>query len=287
MKLLSFDLDGRRAWGVLADERHDRFDLVDGRGLSMGRFPTVEAVLQAGALDEMAKLAARARPSLDSRQIALALPVLPGKLLAVGGNFHAHAREIGLSEPDGPTAPIFFSRFVDSLALPGAPLIRPRVSTQLDFEGELAVIIGKPAHCIDAADAPACVAAYTCFNDGSVRDYQKASITAGKNFWRSGSLGPWLVTPDALPDPSRCMLETRLNGEIMQTAPLSDLIYSVAELVAYASTFTPLACGDVIATGTPAGIGARRVPPRWLSPGDVVEVEISGIGVLRNGIADA
>jgi 2-keto-4-pentenoate hydratase/2-oxohepta-3-ene-1,7-dioic acid hydratase in catechol pathway len=283
MKLLSYRHADDLSWGVLVTpDAHGR-DIVDGRRATDGRHATLEAVLDAGALDRVATAVANAPPSLRASEVEWRLPVQPRKLLAVGGNYREHAQEIGMTDP---AAPIFFSRFADSLVAPGAALVRPRVSSHFDFEGELAVVIGKAGRYIDALDAARHIAGYTCFNDGSVRDFQKQSIEAGKNFHASGSLGPWIVTADEIDDPTRCELRTRINGEVMQQASTGELIHSVAALIAYASTFTPLAPGDVIATGTPAGIGARRTPPRWLRPGDVVEVDISGIGVLRNEVVD-
>lgn len=283
MKLLSFTHGDASRWGALVDRKAHGFDVVDGQRATHGRFATLDEVLRADALVDVAQAVSQSAPTFRSDTIRWRPPLQRGKLLAVGGNYAEHVKEIGLHAQ---AAPIFFSRFHDSLVGSGEPLIRPRVSEQLDFEGELAVIIGKPGRYIDAADAQRHIAGYCCFNDGSVRDFQKASIAAGKNFCASGSLGPWIVTADELPDPTRCVLRTRVNGEVMQSAPLSNLIHPIASLVAYASTFTQLAGGDVIATGTPAGIGARRTPPRWLAPGDVVEVEISGVGVLINRVVD-
>jgi 2-keto-4-pentenoate hydratase/2-oxohepta-3-ene-1,7-dioic acid hydratase in catechol pathway len=165
-------------------------------------------------------------------------------------------------------------------------MIRPRVSSQFDFEGELAVIIGRPGRHIRADRALDYVAGYTCFVDGSVRDYQKFSVTAGKNFPATGPLGPWLVTTDEIPDPGRLTLSTRLNGVEMQHATTADMIHSVSAIVAYCSDFTALSAGDVIATGTPEGAGHHRSPQLWMKAGDVLEVEISGIGLLRARVVD-
>nr|WP_174995121.1 fumarylacetoacetate hydrolase family protein [Pandoraea anhela] len=283
MKLLSFMRDDQLTWGALVARNEQGFDIIDGQQATHGRFATLDDVIAAEAIGHIADALVSSTATLRSKTINWRIPVRPRKLLAVGGNYAAHAREIGMKEP---AAPVFFSRFCDSLVAPEAPLIRPRVSKQLDFEGELAVVIGKPGRYIDASKAGQHIAGYTCFDDGSVRDFQKQSIEAGKNFYATGSLGPWVVTSDELADPAQCVLYTRVNGEVMQSAPLSDLIHPVTSLIAYASTFTPLACGDVIATGTPAGIGARRTPQRWLEPGDIVEIEISRIGVLRNGVTD-
>ena len=168
-------------------------------------------------------------------------------------------------------------------------MIRPvSVSENYDFEGELAVIIGRAAHRVAASDAFAFVAGYSCLNDGSIRDFQRHSgqFTPGKNFLKSGSLGPWLVTRDEIEDVRGLTLETRLNDELMQSASTSDLIFDIPKLIEYCTTFTRLEPGDIIATGTPGGVGAARTPPVWMKPGDTIEVSISGIGVLRNSIAD-
>ncbi|MDR5770006.1 fumarylacetoacetate hydrolase family protein [Caballeronia sp. LZ028] len=283
MKLLSYSHAGHAAWGAWIPADAQGYDIVDGTRATDGHYATLDAVIDACALDTVATALADSRPSVRASEIEWRLPLRPRKLLAVGGNYREHAQEIGMTAP---AAPVFFSRFADSLVAPHAAIVRPRVSMQLDFEGELAVVIGNPGRHIAEADAARHIAGYTCFNDGSVRDFQKQSIEAGKNFHASGSLGPWIVTADDVDDPTRCELRTRVNGELMQQASTGELIHSVSALIAYASTFTPLAPGDVIATGTPAGIGARRTPPRWLRPGDVVEIDISGIGVLRNRVTD-
>jgi 2-keto-4-pentenoate hydratase/2-oxohepta-3-ene-1,7-dioic acid hydratase in catechol pathway len=220
------------------------------------------------------------------------LPVIPSprKIICVGVNYLAHIREMGREPPAYPT---LFVRYPDSLVGHGGVLRRPRESTHYDYEGELAIVIGRPARRVAAAEALASVAGYTCLLDGSVRDWQNhtTQFIPGKNFPATGSCGPWLVTTDEIPDPSRLHIETRINGQVMQSAPTSDLCFDVRRIVEYVSAFTPLSPGDVIATGTPSGVGFARKPPRWLVPGDVVEVSISGpggagIGTLRNVVAD-
>jgi 2-keto-4-pentenoate hydratase/2-oxohepta-3-ene-1,7-dioic acid hydratase in catechol pathway len=165
-------------------------------------------------------------------------------------------------------------------------MVRPTVSECFDFEGELAIVISRAGRHIKKERALDHVAGYTCFVDGSVRDYQKISVTSGKNFPGTGPLGPWVVTTDEIPDPSRLTLTTRLNGQEVQHSGTDVLIHSVPEIVAFCSDFTALAPGDVIATGTPEGVGHRRTPPLWMKAGDVLEVEISGIGVLRTRSVD-
>lgn len=183
---------------------------------------------------------------------------------------------------------MFFTRFADSQTAHNGPIVRPIASEKLDFEGELAVVIGRPARHVKAVDAFDYVAGCSCYNDGSVRDWQKHTIqfTPGKNFPSTGGFGPWLVTADELADPSALSLTTRLNGEVVQQATTDDLIFDIPTLIQYCSTFTELRPGDVIITGTTGGVGAFRQPPLWMKPGDVVEVEISRIGVLKNTIVD-
>lgn len=262
------------------------FGLVSGDGIvDLGRrvpYPGVKAVLEAGALGELARHAGAA-PDLALSDVTF-LPAVPQdrKVLCVGLNYRAHVAEsAGREVPENPR---IFARLADTIIGHGAPMWRPRNSVQFDYEGELAAVIGRPGRHIPAERAMEHVAGYTCFNDGSVRDFQKHSVTAGKNFPATGPLGPWLVTADEIPDPAALTLSTRLNGREMQRASTGDMILSVAELIAYVSAFTPLLPGDVIATGTPEGVAHARRPPPWMQPGDVVEVEISGIGVLRNPV---
>jgi 2-keto-4-pentenoate hydratase/2-oxohepta-3-ene-1,7-dioic acid hydratase in catechol pathway len=214
-------------------------------------------------------------------------PVIPNpdKILCVGINYATHMRETG-REP--PSHPMLFPRFSESQVGHGQAMLRPAESEQLDFEGELAVVIGKAGRRISAESALDHVAGYACYNDGSVRDWQRhtSQFLPGKNFVRTGGFGPWLVTADEIPDPSKLVLQTRLNGQVMQRAPISDLIFDVPALIAYSSTFLTLLPGDVIVTGTTSGVGAYRSPPVWMRAGDTVEVEISGIGILRNLIQD-
>ena len=264
------------------------FGLVSGKGIidvrrRLGlRYVDVRTVLEVGALELLAAQAG-AEPDVALSDVAF-LPAVPGerKVLCVGLNYRAHVAEsAGREVPENPR---IFARLADTVIGHGAPMWRPRNSEQFDYEGELAVVIGKPGRHIPAARALEHVAAYTCFNDGSVRDFQKHSVTAGKNFPRTGPLGPWLVTADEIPDPAALTLTTRVNGQTMQSAGTEDMILTVQELIAYVSAFTPLAPGDVMATGTPEGVAHARRPPPWLKPGDVVEVEIGGIGTLRNPV---
>jgi len=276
MKIVSYSHRGGASYG-----------LVKGEGIiEAGRHlphPDVSAVLAAGALGDLAALAGEA-PSLALADSTF-LPAVPNplrKVLCVGLNYRAHVAEAAGREV--PENPRIFARLDDTIIAHGAPLWCPPNSSHFDYEGELAVVIGKPGRRIPAASALGHVAAYTIFNDGSLRYYQKHSVTAGKNFPHTGPLGPWLVTADEIPDPAALTLETRVNGERRQRTSTGDMILSVPELIAYISEFTPLAAGDVIATGTPEGVAHARKPPPWLKPGDIVEIEISGIGTLRNPV---
>ncbi|WP_020203075.1 MULTISPECIES: fumarylacetoacetate hydrolase family protein [Cupriavidus] len=281
MRLISFTHGGREAFGVVVGDRI--VDLAPHRD-AVGA--SLREALARGALPRIAAIAADSQPSLAVADVEF-LPVIPdpAKILCVGINYASHVRETGREMP---RYPMFFTRFADSQVAHGKPIVRPRASEKLDFEGELAVVIGKTARHVAAADALGYVAGYACYNDGSVRDWQKHTIqfTPGKNFPQTGAFGPWLVTSDEIPDPSQLTLTTRLNGEVVQQARTDDLIFSVGDVIAYCSTFTELRPGDVIITGTTGGVGAFRNPPLWMRAGDVVEVEISGIGVLRNGIQD-
>jgi 2-keto-4-pentenoate hydratase/2-oxohepta-3-ene-1,7-dioic acid hydratase in catechol pathway len=277
MKLLSYVAGGRECFGAVSGD--GVVALNDKIGL-----PDLRAALAAGALDAMRKAAQDGKPDHKLSDITL-LPVIPNpnKILCAGVNYRAHAAEVGRELPKQPS---MFIRFDDTLVGHGGDMIRPSASDNFDFEGELALIIGKPGRHIKAEHALGHVAGYTCFVDGSVRDYQKFSVTSGKNFPGTGPLGPWLVTADEIPDPSKLTLITRLNGQQVQHATTDQLIYTIPQIIAFCSDFTALSPGDVIATGTPEGVGHGRKPPLWMKPGDVLEVEITGIGVLRTRIVD-
>ena len=273
MKFATIHTSTGPAWGIVEGDA-----LIDLRGA----YPTLRAAIAAGALATLAN---------DGPRIPLAgatfLPVVPdaGKVFCVGLNYENHRAETGRPEVGNPT---IFTRFARTHIGHGAPIIRPRVSTDLDFEGELAVIIGVPGRYIARADAMAHVAGYACYNDGSVRDWQRhtSQFIPGKNFDGTGPFGPYMVTPDEMGPLGPQRLQTRVNGQVVQDTTLADMIFDVPRVIEYCSTFTALEPGDVIATGTPGGVGARRTPPLWLKPGDTVEVEIDGVGLLRNGVVD-
>jgi 2-keto-4-pentenoate hydratase/2-oxohepta-3-ene-1,7-dioic acid hydratase in catechol pathway len=278
MKLASFTVSGRASYGLIADG-----GIVD-LGARLGsRYPTLRAAIAGDALGEIAR-AAGTKPDLPLAQATLLPPIpAPDKIVCIGLNYRAHAAEAGLKVPEHPS---LFLRLNNTLVPHGGALVRPSVSSDIDYEGELAVVIGRGGRHIAAAQALDHVAGYACFNDGSLRDYQRQhSVAVGKNFVATGGFGPWLVTADEIPDPSQLILTTRLNGTQVQRGETADMIFSVPQIIAYVSAFTRLEPGDVISTGTPPGVGMARKPPLWLKPGDVVEVEISRIGVLRNAVA--
>jgi 2-keto-4-pentenoate hydratase/2-oxohepta-3-ene-1,7-dioic acid hydratase in catechol pathway len=281
MKLVSYQRAGREGFGAVVDG-----GVVDLGAALSGRFADLKALLAAGALGEaqQALVGRQADFALDS---ATLLPVIPnpGKIWCCGLNYGEHVRETNREVTEQPT---FFLRVADSQVGHGQPIVRPLESTQLDYEAEIAVVIGKAGRRIAEADAFDHIAGYACYNDGSVRDWQKhtSQWVPGKNFWRTGGFGPWMVTADEIPPHTVMSLVTRLNGVEMQRATTDLMIHSIARQVAYTSTIAPLQPGDVIVTGTPGGVGARRTPPVWMKAGDVVEIEVDRIGVLRNPIVD-
>ncbi|NTF83970.1 fumarylacetoacetate hydrolase family protein [Rhizobium rhizogenes] len=240
----------------------------------------------AGALEKAAE-ALKGAPAIDLAAVTLLPPVSdPEKIVCVGLNYTDHSAESGFKQPEFPT---IFGRFNSSMIAHGAPILRPEVSIQLDYEGELVAIVGKPARDVSEANALDYVAGYSIFNDGSIRDYQfKApQWTPGKNFDDTGAFGPWFVTADELPPGCEGLrLQTRLNGQVVQDASISDMVFSVAKLIAILSEFMTLVPGDVIVTGTPSGVGLARKPQLFMKDGDVCEVEIEQIGILSNPIRD-
>lgn len=280
MKLVSFEAAGVAGWGVAHGD-----DVLDVGAALGSRYASLRHVLAAYALAEVARAAAGA-PRLAPGSFRW-LPVItnPGKVLCVGLNYETHRRETGRDVSEHPT---IFTRFADTHIGHRADILRPKSSTQLDYEGELAVVIGRGGRHIARSEAMAHVAGYAAYNDATVRDWQRhtTQFTPGKNFPGTGAFGPWLVTVDEVPDVNALRLTTRVNGEVTQDAGLDHLIFSIPVLIEYISAFTPLAPGDVIATGTPGGVGFKRDPQLFLKPGDTVEVEIPGVGHLINGIAD-
>jgi 2-keto-4-pentenoate hydratase/2-oxohepta-3-ene-1,7-dioic acid hydratase in catechol pathway len=213
------------------------------------------------------------------------LPLIPApvNVFCAGINYMDHVIETGNEPPD---VPVLFMKIQQSLVGHGNPIIRPNVSVQFDYEAELCVIIGQRGRNIPINDALSYVAGYTCLMDGSVRDFQKIAVDQGKNFYHSSSVGPWMVTPDELPDTSEMHIEGRLNGQVMQHSTIDQLIHKVDYLISYYSQIAELQPGDMISTGTCGGVGHRRTPPVYMKGGDVFEVEISGIGILRNPVIE-
>ncbi len=279
MRLLSFiRADGTASYGTLHDDK-----IKECSNALRAQYPDVRSLLTAGEMDA---LAADDGAIFEQTDVTLTSPIPnPDKIICIGLNYQAHLDETGMDKPKKPS---IFTRYPSSLVAQGENIIRPRASYMHDYEGELAVVIGNRARHVSEADAMGYVAGYTCLNDGSIRDYQghTTQFWPGKNFVGSGSVGPWIVTADELPDPNALMLETRLNGETVQSSPVSDLAFKIPELIAYISTVTELLPGDIIATGTPSGVGLYRKPRLFMKHGDTVEVEISGIGTLTNGVVD-
>lgn len=275
MRIVRFEHQGRVQFGTRRDSH-----VVPFAGLAGGSFTALLAALRDGApLPESEGVA--------DTQVRLLPPVpLTGKIICIGLNYADHAREGGHPIP---TYPAVFLRTATSLVGHGEPLVRPTASDRFDYEAELAVVIGRTARHVRAADALDYVAGYSCFNDGSLRDFQRKSTqwTMGKNFDRSGSIGPELVTPHALADGvGDLRIAARLNGETLQDGSTREMIFPVPELIEILSAVMTLQPGDVIATGTPAGVGFARTPPRFMQAGDLIEIEIEGIGILANTIVD-
>jgi 2-keto-4-pentenoate hydratase/2-oxohepta-3-ene-1,7-dioic acid hydratase in catechol pathway len=281
MRLATFEYQGHQSYGVVMGD-----SIVDAGRYLADRAPDLRSAIAGNLLHEIAEIARWAQPDFALADVKL-LPVIPnpGKILCVGLNYETHRLETGRAES---SYPAIFTRFADTQVGHEGLILRPSVSQQLDYEGELAVIIGKSGRAIDEARALEYVAGYACFNDASVRDWQRHThqFTPGKNFPSTGGFGPWMVTPDEVGDVTALTLTTRLNGQEMQHSTTDLLIFPVPTLIAYISAFTPLSPGDVICTGTPGGVGYKREPPVFMKPGDVVEVDISRIGILSNHVAD-
>ncbi|MEQ8735519.1 MAG: fumarylacetoacetate hydrolase family protein [Rhodospirillaceae bacterium] len=273
MKFVSYEYNEGIKFGAIVED--GIIDLSDAG-------PSLKSVLLTGPLDNLIAVAESRSPTVKLDHVILH-QVIPDttRIICVGKNYQDHAKEMG---GEAPTNPNLFMRTAQSLVGHRQSIIAPRVSDQYDYEGELAVIIGRGGRHISAEKALSYVAGYSCFLDGTLRDYQKHSFTAGKNFDSSGACGPWLVPAAEIADPQSLTLVTRVNGEVMQNASTKDMIFTVTALIEYVSAFTHLEPGDVLATGTPAGVGAGRSPPVWLKPGDVVDVEIENIGVLTNTV---
>ena len=285
MKLLSFSIGGRESWGAVVGN-----SVVD-LGHALPQYPALADFVGSADFARRDALVAAQTPGPKLADISF-LPVIPRpeKIVCAVRNYLDHHNEavaFGMKREVTEFPPIFL-RVWRSQVGHDAAVIRPKVSDNLDWEGELAVVIGQGGRHIPEAKAFEHVAGYSIYNDVSVRDWQRHAqqIASGKNFVGTGPFGPWLVTPDEIGDPTRLKLETRVNGKVEQKSDTSMLIFSIPRLINYCSTIFDLVPGDVIATGTPAGVGFTRKPPVFLKPGDVVEVEIENIGVLRNPVVD-
>ena len=280
MRITSYSIDGIKSFGVVTDD-----GVIDAKPLAGGPQSLKDAIA-AGSMDMIAEATVKrsADHSIDEVEF---LPVIPDpdKIIAVGLNYRSHVLEGGRDIPEWP---MIFTRFANSQVGHGQPMIKPNVSEMFDFEGEMAVIIGKSCRHVSEADALSVVAGYACYNDGSIRDYQRhtSQFVPGKSFYKSGAFGPWMVTTDEIPDPGALTLMTRLNGKEMQHATTDDLLFSIPQLIHYLSTVTELVPGDVIVSGTTGGVGCYRDPPVFMKDGDIIEIELDKIGVLRNPVVN-
>jgi 2-keto-4-pentenoate hydratase/2-oxohepta-3-ene-1,7-dioic acid hydratase in catechol pathway len=271
--------------GATKTQQHD-WGIVDGDFIvpMISAWPTLREAIAAGSDTIAARAGKVAAQRIPLKSVSLKPPVAdPGRIFCIGLNYGKHIAETGRERPAHPSV---FVRHIQSFVGHGSGVLRPWISEQFDYEAELAVVIGQPGRHIKEADAMRHVFGYTCAAENSVRDFQKhaTQATAGKNFDDSGALGPFVVSADAAPPLSQMVVTGRLNGEQMQSAPVTDLIFSVPELIAYLSSFTALQPGDLILTGTPEGVGMARNPPRWMKEGDVFEVDIQGVGLLSNPV---
>lgn len=282
MRLVSFKHPetGNSTWGIL----NEAGKLVEGNQITNGQFTTLREVLRSNVLDSISYTQLEGADTLELSDLSL-LPVIPdpGKILCVGLNYEEHRLE---AKRPTTVQPTIFMRAASSQIGHGNAIVIPQESAMVDYEGEIAIVIGKTGRHIEEKDAWAHIAGYVPYNDVSVRDWQNhtSQWTPGKNFDATGCFGPWLVTRDEVPDGKDLTLITRLNGTVMQKAVTSQLIFSIPRLIHYISRFSTLEVGDVIVTGTPGGVGFKRTPPIFLKAGDNVEVEIEGLGKLVNNV---
>ena len=280
MRITSYSIDGIKSFGVVTDD-----GVIDAKPLAGGPQSLKDAIA-AGSMDMIAEATVKRSADHSIEEVEF-LPVIPDpdKIIAVGLNYRSHVLEGGRDIPEWP---MIFTRFANSQVGHGQPMIKPNVSEMFDFEGEMAVIIGESCRHVSEADALSVVAGYACYNDGSIRDYQRhtSQFVPGKSFYKSGAFGPWMVTADEIPDPGALTLMTRLNGKEMQHATTDDLLFSIPQLIHYLTTVTELVPGDVIVSGTTGGVGCYRDPPVFMKDGDIIEIELDKIGVLRNPIVN-
>jgi 2-keto-4-pentenoate hydratase/2-oxohepta-3-ene-1,7-dioic acid hydratase in catechol pathway len=283
MRFVTYRKSGSQRVGIV-----DGDTIVDSAAIDPGAPRTMKQLITDGVparlADKLASADDTARIPIAEAELLIPLPDA-GKLICVGLNYHDHAVETGQTVPPYPA---IFMRALTSLVAAGEPMIVPRVSQQLDFEAELVIVVGRRARHVGEAEALSHVFGYTCLNEGTVRDYQNISSqwTIAKNFDRTAPIGPWITTADDLPPGADGLsIRTLVNGAVMQDASTSNMIFSVARIVSLLSEAMTLEPGDLISTGTPAGVGVGRNPPVWLKPGDTVTVEIEGVGVLSNPVA--
>jgi 2-keto-4-pentenoate hydratase/2-oxohepta-3-ene-1,7-dioic acid hydratase in catechol pathway len=283
-RIATYSAAGKTAYGAVTD-----MGVIDLSSRFGKEYPTLREVIAAGALMKLAEQAERSSPDVALDAITYLPPIpAPEKIICIGVNYPDRNAEYK-DGSDAPKYPSMFMRTPRSFVGHNASLVRPRASTQLDYEGEVTIVIGKAGRHIKQSDALSHIAALTLCNEGTIRDWvrhAKFNVTQGKNFDSTGSLGPWIVPYTKESQLADIRLHTRVNGETRQDDRTSRLIFNIPFLLSYITTFTTLVPGDVIVTGTPTGAGARFDPPRYLKPGDVVEVEADGIGVLRNTVAD-
>ena len=281
MRLISYRRGRADGIGVMTDDT--RFVSLSKAAPDLPN--TMLALLRTKGWQTKVKRAVKDKKPDSSIDKVTLLPLVPDAqvIWCVGVNYKEHQEETGRGKQ---TEPMLFLRVSNGLLADGAPMVRPNVSHQLDYEGELAVIIGKDGRHIPESEAFDHIAGYSVFNDGTIRDWQYATsqFGAGKNFEATGTFGPWLMTPDEFGDPYKQTLTTRLNGQVMQHTSIANMDHKIEKLIAYISTAHTLKAGDVISTGTPGGVGNRRTPPVWMKPGDTIEVEITGLGIARNPI---
>jgi 2-keto-4-pentenoate hydratase/2-oxohepta-3-ene-1,7-dioic acid hydratase in catechol pathway len=283
MKLASYVVRGRPSFGAVVDD-----GIVDLR-TRIPRFRTLLEVLKAGALDEVKASASGVRPDVALADVQFLPPVVaPEKILCIGVNYANRNAEYK-DNTEQSKYPSMFFRVPDSFVGHGQAILRPPESEQLDYEGEIVLVIGRHGRRVPRENALDYIAGYTLCNEGTIRDWvrhAKFNVTQGKNFDRTGSIGPWMVTADEIDPAVPLHLTTSVNGEMRQDDTTANLIFDFADLIAYVTTFMTIKPGDMIVSGTPVGAGARFDPPRWLKPGDVVEVSVPQIGTLRNEVAD-
>lgn len=284
MKLISYRQNEASHWGCVVNNR------IVNLSRHLPAYPTIEALFEGGeaAVSEARNAAKKRVPDLELKDVTFELPITcPRRVFCIGVNYARRNAEYK-DGSDLPKFPSIFMRVAESFVGHDVPLQQPHESRQLDYEGEIAIVVGRRARRVKKDDALACIAGLTCMNEGTVRDWvhhAKFNVTQGKNWNASGAIGPWIATADEFPQGYGALrVQTRVNGELRQNDTTENLMFDFAYIIEYLSTFTTLGPGDIIATGTPIGAGIRFDPPRFLRPGDVVEVEVQGVGVLRNTV---